>query len=85
MLLFILIPIAWLSVLVLLVAICGTARSGDRRGRSYEEQSSIEIGPRIVLSGASTPPSPARRRTHAQRPLGANARIRRPRAGHVAR
>jgi hypothetical protein len=65
--LFILIPIAWLTVLSLLVAICRVAAEGDARpagpGRTREELIGIEL----MLS-----PSPAhagQRRLHGRRTL----------------
>jgi hypothetical protein len=65
--LFILIPIAWLAVLSLFVAICGVAAEGDSRpvgpGRSREEL----IGMKLTL-----PPSVAhagQRRLHGRRTL----------------
>jgi hypothetical protein len=82
MLLFILIPIAWLSVLALLVAISRTASDGDRPGAD-EQQSSVAIGPKLVLSAGSSKAPRPRRPTHAQRPRPASERIRRSRVDHV--
>jgi hypothetical protein len=84
MLLFILIPVAWLSVLALLVAICRTASAGDRLG-SYDQQNAVEIGPKLVLGADSTKTAPPRRRAHAQRSQPTRGRTRRPRTAHVGR
>jgi hypothetical protein len=89
MLLLILIPTAWLSVIALLVALCRNAAAGDRTG--WPEQSSpVSIGPKLVLSGGlRESPSPAAsppRRPHARRALSGHARhVRRTRAAHVSR
>jgi hypothetical protein len=84
MLLFILIPVAWLSVLALLVAVCRTASTGDRLG-SYDQQNAAEIGPKLVLGAGATKAAPPRRRAHAQRSQSARGRTHRPRTAHVGR
>jgi hypothetical protein len=85
MLLFILIPLAWLTVLVLLVAVCRAARIGDRAGFTGEEPRAISIGPKLVLAGGAREAARHRRRPHAQPALGARGRVRRPRAAHAWR
>jgi hypothetical protein len=85
MLLFILIPLAWLTVLVLLVAICRAARIGDRHGLGAGEPPAISIGPKLVLAGGARETTRPRRRPHAQPALGPRGRARRPRAAHAGR
>jgi hypothetical protein len=84
MLLFILIPVAWLSVLALLVAICRTASTGDRLV-SYDQLNAVEIGPKLVLGAGPPKAAPPRRRAHAPRSQPASGRTRRPRTAHVGR
>jgi hypothetical protein len=84
MTLYILIPMVWVGALALLVAICRTARDGDRVG-SDERQRSVDIGPKLVLGGAATKAAQPRRRTHAQRAQQLSGRTRRSRAAHAAR
>jgi hypothetical protein len=65
--LFVLIPIAWLAVLSLLVAVCRVAAEGDSRpvasGRAREEL----IGIKLTLSSA--PAHTGQRRLHGRRTL----------------
>ncbi len=89
MLLLILIPTAWLSVIALLVALCHSAAVGDRAAW-LERRSLASIGPKLVLAGegreapaqAASPP----RRPHARRAVSGHAhRARRTRTAHVSR
>jgi hypothetical protein len=60
--LLILIPIAWLAVLTVFVAVCRIAADADAPPSSSVRSPSAPIGVKLVLSGApSTPASDARR------------------------
>jgi len=85
--LFISISIAWLSVLVLLVAVCRTAADGDSESRSLASSSVGPIGVKLTLSRTpSTLAAPARR-PHRRSSLDGRrpAPRRRPVAGHGVR
>src|SRR5947208_68637 len=62
--LFILISIAWLSVLALLVAVCRTAADDDSKSRSRAPSSVGPIAVRVSLS--RSPPRPRRPRQRCQ-------------------
>ncbi len=84
MLLLILIPTAWLSVIALLVALCRAA-AGDRTDWP-EQDLLVSIGPKLVLSGGRREAASPSRRPHARRALHASVRrVRRTRAAHVSR
>jgi hypothetical protein len=84
--LFVLIGITWLAVITLLVAVCRAAAEGERGRASFDELSSVSIGPRLVLSA---PPERLRsrsRREDAHRiSAGSRQLTRRLRTGHGAR
>ncbi len=62
--LFILIPIAWLGVLTLFVALCHTAAQGDAQLSAAAPAPSGSIGLRLTLSAAPAAPSRELRRPH---------------------
>lgn len=75
--LFIVIPIAWLAVITLFIAVCRVAAGGDAEPSLAADLSSGSIGERLVLSDAHFAPVPHSGRAHrARRPLS---------AGHPAR
>jgi hypothetical protein len=82
MLLFILIPAAWLFVLALIVAVCRTSADADRSTGWSEKLSSAPIGPKLTLSNPRELPPPARR-PHSQRTVRRAAGTRRARPAHV--
>lgn len=84
--LFILIGIAWLAVITLFVAICRTTAEGEHGRASFDELSSVSIGPKLVLSA-----SPERLRSRSRREdahrisSGSRQLTRRLRTGHGVR
>jgi hypothetical protein len=83
MLLFILIPAAWLFVLALIVAVCRTAADADRSTGRSEKLSSAPIGPKLTLATSPRELRPPVRRPHAQRALRQAGGTRRARPAHV--
>jgi len=81
MLLFILIPAAWLFVLALIVAVCRTAADADASPGWSEKLSSAPIGPKLTLANPRELRPPARR-PHSRRTLRP-ADTRRARPAHV--
>jgi hypothetical protein len=62
--LFLLIPIVWLSILALLVAVCRAAAQGDAQFSAPAQTSSGSIGFKLILARASSPLPAAARRPH---------------------
>ena len=62
--LFILIPITWLAVLTLFVAVCRAAADGDGQLSPSAPALSGPIGTKLVLAPASATPTGAARRPH---------------------
>jgi hypothetical protein len=62
--LFLLIPIAWLSILELLVAVCRAAAQGDAQFSTPAQAPPGSIGFKLILSRASSPLPGAPRRPH---------------------
>ena len=73
--LFYVIPIAWLSVLTLLVAICRAASDGD--ANPSNELGAVALGERIVLSSGRSVYATHSRRAHSAplRHTGRGARV----------
>jgi hypothetical protein len=85
--LLLLIPIVWLALLTLFVALCRVAAQGDAQLAASAPALSGPIGLKLVLSQAPTPPSASARRPHRrQTPQGIPATARRRRvAAHSGR
>ncbi len=83
MLLFILIPAAWLLVLSLIVAVCRTAADADGARDRSEELSSAPIGQKLTLATSPREVRPPARRPHVQRSLRRGTGTRRARPAHV--
>ncbi len=86
--LFILIPIAWLGILTLFVALCHTAAQGDAQLSAGAPAPSGSIGVKLRLSSAPQAPSRELRRPHhrpAPRRAPATATRRRSLAAHSGR
>lgn len=62
--LFVLIPIVWLAVLSLLVAVCRVAAEGDAALTSHSRAGTTPLGIRLTLSRASSTHITRTRRTH---------------------
>jgi hypothetical protein len=62
--LFLLIPIAWLSILTLLVAVCRVAAQGDEQLSSRAQAPPVSIGFKLTLPREPSPPPTAARRPH---------------------
>jgi hypothetical protein len=62
--LFLLIPIAWLSILAMLVAVCRAAAQGDAQFSAPEQASPGSIGFKLILARASSPLPATPRRPH---------------------
>ena len=67
--LFILIPIAWLAILTLFVAVCRIAADADAERASLPRSPSGPIGVRLVLSRAPSALAAQARRPHRRHPL----------------
>ena len=85
--LLLLIPIAWLVLLTLFVALCRVAAQGDAQLVASAPALSGPIGLKLILSQAATPASASARRPHRpQKPQGIPAAARRRRvAAHSGR
>jgi hypothetical protein len=83
MLLFILIPAAWLLVLSLVVAVCRVAADTDGARDYSEKLRTAPIGPKLTLATSPRELPPPARRPHAQRALRREAGTRRARPAHV--
>lgn len=62
--LFLLIPIVWLSTLALLVAVCRAAAQGDAQFSAPAQKSPGSIGFKLILARTSSPLPQAPRRPH---------------------
>jgi hypothetical protein len=67
--LFLLIPIVWLSILALLVAVCRAAAQGDAQFSAPAQRSPGSIGFKLILARASSPLPTAARRPHGRTAL----------------
>ena len=67
--LFLLIPIAWLSILALLVAVCRAAAQGDAQFSAPAQASPGSIGFKLILARASSPLPATARRPHGRTAL----------------
>ncbi|HEX3911282.1 MAG TPA: hypothetical protein VHW67_11350 [Solirubrobacteraceae bacterium] len=62
--LLLLIPIVWLAILTVFVALCHAAAQGDAQLAASAAAPSGPIGLKLLLSGAPAPPTASARRPH---------------------